>query len=596
MKRFQCSSAITALAACVLVAACGDKTSTTAPPVSLSITPNPCGGTGTVTLGVASAVLKDCSAGGTTLTLAGGGASYLIVPQFPTETAPDQYVLYQMFTGPVTGASASLNRIGAARLAMTAAGGMSASRKIPGRNMLAQHAADRRFRAKEARTAGSAMRAVSLSLRRSAAVSAAVLPPPAVGSLRTFHVANSMTVNTYATVGARLTYIGANIFVYVDTLAPAAGFTPAQLSAFGLLFDQTFYPLDTLSFGSPGDVDNNGHVIMLMSPTVNAITTVATCQTQGYVAGYFDPGDFDGPSDPNSNQGEIFYSIVPDPNGQFSCTHTVADVGSDVPGTFMHELQHLINYSQHVVVSGGQPGTSWMDEGMSILAEELGSLYYEAKYTCPGPQCTGGPGQSFPDSSQGFVQDFLYDSYQYALLPDTASIMLSDDSEGGFSWRGGAWLFARYLGDHYGSTIFRQLETGPSDVMADVQQATGQPFTTLFANLGLAIWTDSLPGLPRSTAPLAYRFVSRNMRQLWSRVYAAYGPASDIPYVMPAYLFPITGDTTTNILLPGTMTFFRIDTPASSTTVTIQFAPPGGVAFMPALHSQIAVFRLPPGQ
>ena len=220
---------------------------------------------------------------------------------------------------------------------------------------------------------------------------------------------------------------------------------------------------------------------MLMSPTVNADTPASQCATQGYVAGFFDAGDFDGPSDPNSNQGEIFYSIVPDSLGQFSCQHTVGDVGFDVPSTFMHELQHLINYSQHVIVSGGEQSSSWLDEGMSIVAEELGSVYYEKK--CPPPQCRSDPSQIFPDSSQGFVQDFLDDSYDYAYLPDTSTITLSTDDEGGFSWRGGAWLFARWLGDQMGSTVFRQLERGPSNALTDVQQVTGQTFPALFAQL-----------------------------------------------------------------------------------------------------------------
>jgi hypothetical protein len=132
--------------------------------------------------------------------------------------------------------------------------------------------------------------------------------------------------------------------------------------------------------------------------------------------------------------------------------------------------------------------------------------------------------------------------------------------------------------------------------MTDVQQVTGQPFTTLFADMGLALYADSLPNLPRTTAPLEDRYTSRNMSQLWARVFATYGPSSDVPFAMPLYLYPITADTSTSVLLPGTMSFFELDTPPASTTVTIQFSPPGGVAFQPVLHSQIAVFRLPPGQ
>lgn len=549
-----------------------------------TITLNPCTPTGTLTLTVATAARVDCSAGGTTLTLAGGGASYLIVPQFATDQAPNQFVNYQLFTGNVAAAAASQERVRAARAAMLAARA-SVTLNPPGRKMFAQRAAER---ALQARASGRARTGISASVRRQVSKTTT----PALGSIQSFHVANSFTANTWATVGAKLAYAGANVLIYIDTLAPANGFTPTQLSNFGQLFDQTLYPIDTTAFGGPSDIDNNGHVIMLMTPVVNADTPASTCASQGFVAGFFDSGDFGG-SGANSNNAEIFYSIVPDSAGTVSCAHGVGEVGADVPGTFLHELQHLINYSQHVVISGGQPSSSWLDEGMSIVAEELGSVYYEQK--CPPPSCRTSPAQLFPDSSQGFVQDFLYDSYQYALLPDTATITLSTDDENGFSWRGGAWLFARWLGDQMGSSVYRQLEKGPSNAISDVQQATGQSFPALFSNFGLALYADSLPGLPRTTAPQANRFVSRNVKQLWARLFAT-SAGADVPTAVPLQLTPITTDTTTAILLPGTMTFFRLDTPSSAATVTIQFSMTGGLPFSPQLGAQIAVFRLPPGQ
>ncbi len=555
-----------------------------------AFTANPCNTAGTLTLAVATTATVDCSAGGTTLTLAGNGASYLIVPQFPTDQAADQYVPYEMSSGNLVTSSASLSRAGAFRLSLRPA--TQASKIVPAaRNMSAQRAAERKLRARAESRPRSGMLSASMTRQRSAQLNAIIAPPP-VGTVRSFKVSSSFTSNTWATVGAKLAYSGANVLIYIDTLAPANGFTPAQLNAFGALFDQTLYPIDTAAFGPPTDLDNNGHVIMLMSPVVNADSPASQCATQGYVAGFFDSGDFDGPSDPNSNQGEIFYSIVPDSLSQFSCQHTVSDVGFDVPSTFMHELQHLINYSQHVVVSGGEPSSSWLDEGMSIVAEELGSVYYENK--CPPPQCRTSPAQLFPDSSQGFVQDFLGDSYDYAFLPDTATITLSTDDEGGFSWRGGAWLFARWLGDQMGSTVYRQLERGPSNALTDVQQVTGQTFPALFANFGIALYTDSLPGLPRNTAPAANRFVSRNVKQLWAREFVTGGPP-EFPLQDPVQLFAISSDTTENILLPGTMTFWRLDTKTAA-TVTIRFAGPGGAPFSPLLHPQLAIFRLPPGQ
>jgi hypothetical protein len=396
-------------------------------------------------------------------------------------------------------------------------------------------------------------------------------------------------------VNAKLVYLGSDILLYVDTLTPANGFTPTALNNFGVFFDSTLYPIDTTAFGGPSDLDTNARVIMLMSPVVNAITPASTCASQGYVAGFFNPLDLEPAFDPaHSNKGEVFYSIVPDTTGSVSCAHSVASVTAAVPSVFMHELQHLINFSQHVVVSGGNQGASWMDEGLSIVSEEMGSIYYEQK--CPPPSCRANSSQLFPDSSQGFVQSLLGDSYAYALLPDTASITLHSDDQLGFDWRGGAWLLMRYLGDQVGPGFYKNLERGPSNGLLDIQQAAGQSFPVLFANFGLALYTDSLPGMARTTAPAANRFVSRNVEQLWARwSVTSGGPANGFP-TQPIGLFPISNDTGLSILAPGSMSFFRLDTDPAATTVTLRFAGPGGAAFTASLKPQLAIFRLPPGQ
>jgi hypothetical protein len=234
---------------------------------------------------------------------------------------------------------------------------------------------------------------------RAQSLSAAV---PAVGSVRPFRVIATTSGTTFTTVSARLAFAGANVLVYIDTLAPSGGFSSDQLQAFGTLFDQTLYPIDTAAFGPPSDIDGNGHVIMLMTPAVNALTNAADCKTNGFIGGFFDEEDVGGAAnDANSNHGEVFYSIVPDSAGVASCAHTTANVGLTAPATFLHELQHIISFSQHFVLHGGRAEYGWLDEGLSIVAEEMGSLYYEQR--CPGTACRTNPAQIFPDSSQGFI-------------------------------------------------------------------------------------------------------------------------------------------------------------------------------------------------
>jgi hypothetical protein len=330
-----------------------------------------------------------------------------------------------------------------------------------------------------------------------------------------------------------------------------------------------------------------------MSPVVNALTPRSQCTTQGFIAGFFEENDLAAPStDSRSNHGEVFYSIVPDPAGTVSCAHTASDLGFTVPATFMHELQHLISFSQHVVIHGGLPEFGWLDEGLSIVAEELGSLHYEQM--CPGTACRTNPAQIFPDSSQGFVTSFLFDSYQYALLPDTASVTLHSDSDNGFAWRGGDWLLMRWLGDQFGTLTFRKLDESTLTGVANIEGATGRAFPQLFADFGLALFTDSLPGFPRTTAPTANRFVTRNLRQLWSRLFDT-SNSGLVPRPFPAVLKAITTDTSTSMMVPGTTSFFRLDTPATASTVSVQFSGVGGVPLPASIRPQLAIFRLPPG-
>jgi hypothetical protein len=578
----------TLLLVATAVAACSHS-DMTGPPSS---TQGLCAVSGALQLATAQSTRVDCSNGGTTFTLAGNGAAYLIVPQFAISLVPNSPISYRVTASGAASADVASNvRVRGPSGAWPSARDLAV---VPSTG-----AAQRAFDAALRRAAASRIAAGKwqtrprLDMRASRAFGASA-SIPAPGSTRAFRVLSNVAGTSFSSVTARLAFTGANVLLYVDTLAPSNGFTPDQLQAFGVLFDQTLYPIDTAAFGPPTDIDLNARVIMLMTPTVNALTKASDCETNGFIGGFFDEEDLGGgAADSNSNHGEIFYSVVPDPAGSVSCAHSVSNVGLTVPATFLHELQHLISFSQHFVVHNGRPEYGWLDEGLSIVAEELGSVHYEQK--CPGTACRTNPAQIFPDSSQGFIQGFLFDSYQYGLHPDTSSVTLHSDSDGGFSWRGGDWLLMRWLGDQMPAGFYKRLDQNTTTGVANIESASGRSFPTLFANFGLALVTDSLPGAPRNTAPAANRFVSRNLRFLWARLFAA-SPGPEIPLAFPISITTVSTDSTTRRMVPGTNAYFRLNTPAGTATVTVQFAAPGGIALSAGLNPQLAVFRLPPGQ
>ncbi len=561
--------ALGALAA-IGLAACSSGSSTTTPVMDSSL---PCeSGLGVVSLAPLEALTVTCSAG-TAIDLAGGGPSYLIVPQLAAGDVP--FDTMSVVIGPAGAVVAP---------SAAALSGASSAHDLQARFDLALRARDRR-----AVGAG-----VARPNARSAAPSRSPAAVPALNSVRSFTVLSSTDVSNNATVdtvGARLSFIGNDLLLYVDTLAPSP-LSSDDLNRIGTLFSQTLYPLDLDVFGSPTDIDGNGRLIALLTPVVNALTPSAQCQTDGYIAGFFDGFDLAFPTNPTSNGGEIFYTIVPDPSGDVSCKHSLDGFLATVPATFLHEVQHLISFADHVVVDGGAPEEGWLDEGLSRVAEELGSIHYEELY--PPPTGRTNAAQLFPDSAEAFITGVLLDSYQYLLDPELETVTLHSDSDGGLAWRGAVWLLSRWLGDQFGTGIYRTLEESGRTGTANIAAAAGVPFDELFGDFSLALYTDSLPGVPRSAIPARDRFTSRNLRYLYRAVYnAAGGPSTDFPRPFPIAATALDGSAAVTVsLVPGAPSYYTLTTAPGSGSARIVLTRSGGGALAASLHPQVSIFRL----
>ncbi len=245
-----------------------------------------------------------------------------------------------------------------------------------------------------------------------------------------------------------------------------------------------------------------------------------------------------------------------------------------------------------MVIHNGREEEGWLDEGMSIVAEELGAKYYETKF--PPPTGRTNPAQLFPDSAQGFVSGFLEDSYAYLLRPDTASITLHSDADDGLEWRGGDWLLLHWLGDQKGTPIYTALEQSNLTGIANIAASAGASFPSVFGNFSLSLWTDSIVGESRSAVPSQDRFATRNLRQIYQRLFDTSGgsPYYPRPYpVLPAVL-PSSGLLTGRIV-PGSMAYYILDTTGRSGVVTLEFAPTTGTSFLSTLNAQVSVYRLP---
>jgi hypothetical protein len=272
---------------------------------------------------------------------------------------------------------------------------------------------------------------------------------PTVGDLWSLNVASGCSGTPDSRTG-RVVSIGQHVIIVADTSNPAGGFTTAQYDSIRLEFDSLVYPVDTANFGGPTDLDGNERVVAFYTRAVNELSPPASSVI---VLGYFAARDLfsSAPeSCPRSNEGEMFYMLVPDPTGAVnSNVRTVSQVRGLTVGTMGHELQHLINASRRVYVTQADFEEVWMNEGLSHIAEEL--MFYRTSVglaprgNIPVTQLTTGPNASRRVAAFNTYANPNFGRFRSWLQrPDTAGAFKSNDV---LAVRGATWAFLRYAAD-----------------------------------------------------------------------------------------------------------------------------------------------------
>jgi len=498
--------------------------------------------------------------------LLGSTIEYLVVPQSAT-TIPDDSQAFKLGGNPLAAPPAPGAPLAAAF----------------GPNVAQQF--DLRLRLSERELAAQVPRPLRAPPRAPALVT-----PVDSGHVRTFKVCNTLQCDprkptTLSTVTATALKVGAHIAIYVDNAAPQPGLSQTDLDNLRSVFDTRLYETDTLAFGGESDIDNNGMVIVLMTGKVNALVSSAKCATSGYVAGYFFGADLvTTPPFATGNNGEVFYSIVPDPSGTLSCSHSVTGVSQVVPVTFVHEFQHMISFNQHFLIRGQFPEDLWLNEGLSHYAEENG-------------------GRTFlPDSGTfcRYVFGDLYNSAQYFSAPqnyflvDTAGI-------GGLANRGAYWLFVRYLVDQVGATlgsadsVTRRLDRTALIGAANVSNAAGGiAFPTVLARWALANYVSDLPAF---TAPPELQYVTWKFRadyQTMKNTCAAFFSTGSLPSQFPLTPAIVDGSAAqlAGMLRAGSGSYYQLQHPPAAPGFTLLFSNSAGGALRTSLVPRLNVIRI----
>lgn len=266
----------------------------------------------------------------------------------------------------------------------------------------------------------------------------------AVGDTATFGVSCTSQPDVFAEVRAA----GEAAVVYEDTVmrSRGTGFTDAQYDSIASRFDTFSFPVDTLYFGAPRDIDGNGSVVMLFTPAVNRLVND---YTGGFIAGFFCGRDL---LPDEGNDAEMFYLVSPDSAGTFTPTSGDAlpkdFIRSIIDGTVIHEFQHLINAqigggSAPDGVSPGGAQTPWLNEGLSHLAEEVGGHAITGNQ--PGSELSAAQLRADPEALRQFYLANFTNLEEYLKEPHAVEGLVSPST--GFDTRGAAWSFVRYLLD-----------------------------------------------------------------------------------------------------------------------------------------------------
>lgn len=327
---------------------------------------------------------------------------------------------------------------------------------------------------------------------------------PAVGSIVDVNasVTGNLCTSPRQTRGARVAAVLPRTIVLVDTLAPAGGYTSAELTAFAQQFDTLGYDLSVANFGAPSDLDGDARVTILFTPTINAVPT----PPGSVVGGLFAARDlFPSSSCTASNVGEMFYMPVPDPNSTINGNYKdKTALGRRVFTVLVHEFQHLINASRRIYVNHADAFEEvWLNEGLSHIAEEL--LYFRVSGNSPRSNIDLDrlrSSQAQLDAVNAYQISNLGRLMTYMKATETNSPYAQSDE---LAIRGATWQLLRYAADRKGGaeqSVWFSLVNSPTQGQANFSNVFGSiiPVTRDWA---VAQFTDDagIPVSPEFTHP-----------------------------------------------------------------------------------------------
>ncbi len=406
--------------------------------------------------------------------------------------------------------------------------------------------------------------------------------------------------------------VGEHVILVEDPLAPAAGFAGADWTLLKDEFDATVYPTATSFFGEDADIDGNGRVIVLYTPEVNRLSPPGGGRINGFflltdLARSDRPGGGvqgeDGSVCATSNEGEILYVAVADPDGAFGRPFTSGQALRAGRRTAAHELQHLLNAQQRVVLGTGDFAAieeSWLDEGLSHLAQELVGL--QLMGLAETRNITFGLIEDDRDRLDVFNIYHLPNFFSLALYMSAPGIapVLSPVDPGGLGseqMRGFAHFFVRWLlaqsGGEDPAAFVRAIASGGGGQrsgIANVENVAKRSWDELIADFAMTLAVDDtgVTGLPDR-----FTIGTWNLRDVFAGLNAnpSAGRRFRIPYPLAIAPLGFSAASLDFELNASTEAFFSIRGSGEARPVAIELLGQDGAVLPPAANPQLLIVR-----
>lgn len=333
--------------------------------------------------------------------------------------------------------------------------------------------------------------------------------PPAIGTQKNFNVLGgsiSAGIGGNTSVAFTMQAIGQHGYIWMDnTLSSTVVGYAGRIAA---IFDSS-WASNTAKFGpAQYTTTSAGYAAYAGS--------FSTCDSTGKVVGTADNWFID----PTANDGKINVLVVNSANpalgsgvggyfaasnflrqGMLNCQKNNTTISNEQPEILVgwygqngdtyelqedlvrgtaHELQHLINYTNHVIINnGGHNDPRWLNEGLSVLAQDLVT-----------------PGNFDVDDAMWRASGYLAHPEQYSLTGFRSVTGTSSTYNCSYCY-GFSYLFARYMYDRFGPSFTTSMTQGSTYGSDSLLRISGEDmpslindFATALANSGTGISSD----------------------------------------------------------------------------------------------------------